>query len=224
MAVIFDMDGVLVDSETHWREVSSGFLKELVPGWSEREQQRIHGMSVKDVHQLIVTEYGLNISVESYLAHYQALAKAIYLEKAELLAGASELLAELAAAEVQTALCSSSPREWVELVLSRLRPHKFVAVTSGSELEGASKPSPEIYQRCLEKLSIPAEAGIAIEDTKKGVASARSAGLFVVGVTTPFSGAAELSAADLLIESLEELSLARLREAVPAACKPRASY
>src|SRR5262249_49350602 len=109
-AVIFDMDGVLVDSEVHWRAVVHDFLSGLVPGWSERDQQGILGMSLYDVHRLLVEKYGVTKTREEYVDYYRDIAQLVYGERASLLPGASAAIKSQFFAGVPLGLASSSPR------------------------------------------------------------------------------------------------------------------
>src|SRR5438445_13374487 len=108
-AVIFDMDGVIVDSELHWKTLEGYFLQSLVPAWSEADQARIIGLSVHDVYRMLTGEYGVRRSKEEFLALYQGMASEIYGQKAALMEGFLELLAELKRIGVPVPLTSSPP-------------------------------------------------------------------------------------------------------------------
>src|SRR6186997_2731932 len=94
-AVIFDMDGVIVDSELHWKSLEGYFLQSLVPEWDASNQSKIIGLSVHDLYRMLVREHGLSKSKEEFLALYFEMAREIYQERASLLPGFEELLARL---------------------------------------------------------------------------------------------------------------------------------
>src|SRR5438874_11113109 len=83
-AVIFDMDGVIVDSERQWKVLEGFFLQSLIPTWSSADQDRIIGLSVHDLYRLLVSEYDLTQAKEQFLDLYFEMAKEIYGQKASL--------------------------------------------------------------------------------------------------------------------------------------------
>jgi HAD superfamily hydrolase (TIGR01509 family) len=206
-AVIFDMDGVIVDSERHWKSVEGHFLQSIVPGWTAADQGKIIGLSVHDLYRMLVDDYGLRHAEEDFLELYHEMARDIYGRKASLLEGFEESLALLPGNNVKVGLASSSPMSWIDIVLDRfdLR-DKFVIVVSADELQGEGKPSPAIYLRTAQRLGVQPEQCIVIEDSKNGALSARRAGMFCVGIRNGFNDEQDLSAADMIIKSFHEIS------------------
>src|SRR5436309_11928939 len=94
-ALIFDMDGVIVDSELHWKSLEGYFLRSLVSSWTAADQARIIGLSIDTLYMMLVTEYGLVMPKEQFLALYHGMASEIYGQKASLIDGFEELLADL---------------------------------------------------------------------------------------------------------------------------------
>ena len=86
-AVIFDMDGVIVDSEIHWKTTEGYFLQSLIPGWSVNDQDRIIGLGVLDLYTLLVDTYHLQKTKEQFLEIYQEMANEIYGQKVSLIEG-----------------------------------------------------------------------------------------------------------------------------------------
>src|SRR5688572_3912083 len=109
-AVIFDMDGVLVDSELHWKQVEGYFLKSLVPSWRAEDQGKIIGLSVHSVYEMLVAGHGLTSTKEEFLRHYHEMAREIYQKRVSLIEPFPHLLKVLKEDGVPTALASSSPR------------------------------------------------------------------------------------------------------------------
>ena len=212
--IVFDMDGVIVDSEVHWKQVEAEFLGGLIPGWSAKDQHSILGMSAYDVHMKLVRDYGVTMSVKEYFDYYNALSKKIYGERSALIPGSTELIHALHVREVPLALCSSSPREWIDIVLDRFSLRElFRVVVSASDVKGRGKPAPDIYLHTLKQLGSPAESTAAIEDSQKGVQSAKSAGLTCFGFRNGFNGDQDLSAADAIVEGFSGLTPERLLSA-----------
>src|SRR5687768_3938348 len=109
-AFIFDMDGVIVDSELHWKSLEGYFLQSLIPAWTSADQDKIIGLSVHDLYRLLTGEYGLRHNKEEFMDLYHSMAREIYAEKASLIEGFLDVLSWLRANRVRIALASSSPR------------------------------------------------------------------------------------------------------------------
>src|SRR5205814_2064779 len=140
------MDGVIVDSELHWKSLEGFFLQSLIPGWTAVDQGRIIGLSLESLYALLSTEYGLLGDKEEFLKEYHAIAEGIYTTKVSLMPGFLDLLALLHEKEIPVALASSSPRSWIKLVLDRFGLEAdFKVVVSSQEVGGEGKPSPAIY-------------------------------------------------------------------------------
>jgi HAD superfamily hydrolase (TIGR01509 family) len=205
-AVIFDMDGVIVDSELHWKSLEGYFLQSLVPGWTPQDQSRIIGMSLENLYTMLTDEYGMQEPRDAFLEQYHAIAMQIYREKAGLLPGFGETLDLLTQYEVPLALASSSPRTWIEIVLARFELHgAFKVVVSAGEVGGRGKPAPDIYLYTAEKLSVPPADCVVIEDSKNGALSARNAGMFCIGIRNGFNEEQDLSAASVVVEGFKAL-------------------
>jgi HAD superfamily hydrolase (TIGR01509 family) len=206
-AVIFDMDGVLIDSELHWKAVEGYFLKSLVPGWTAEDQTRIIGLSLHNVHAMLVKEYGMQASAEEFFRQYHGMAREIYMERISLIEPFPQLLETLSEGEVPVALASSSPRPWIEMMLSRFSLHsRFRVVVSADELEGKGKPAPDIYLLTARRLEVEPAECIVIEDSRNGAVSAKAAGMYCIGFRNGFNDEQELSAADVVLDSAQEIS------------------
>jgi HAD superfamily hydrolase (TIGR01509 family) len=204
-AVIFDMDGVIVDSEVHWKTTEGFFLQSLIPGWSANDQDRIIGLGVLDLYTILVDTYHLQKTKEQFLEIYQEMANKIYGQKVSLIDGFTDLLTALNTNHIPVALASSSPLSWINIMLERfdLRDN-FQVVVSADELPGQSKPSPAIYILTATRLDVRPERCIAIEDSMNGVLSAKNAGMFCVGFRNGFNNEQDLSRADMIIHRFAE--------------------
>lgn len=214
-ALIFDMDGVIVDSELHWKSLEGYFLRSLVPAWKAVDQGRIIGLSIDSLYAMLTGEYGLQLPKGQFLALYHGMASEIYGQKSSLIDGFRELLADLTRNNVPLALASSSPRDWIDILLDRfdLR-SSFRVVVSADELQGEGKPSPAIYLLTAKRLGIDPQGCVVIEDSNNGVLSAKAAGMYCIGFRNGFNQEQDLSSADLIINKFAELdyqTLNRLR-------------
>lgn len=205
-AVIFDMDGVIVDSEVHWKTTEGFFLQSLVPAWNIDDQDKIIGLAVHDVYKMLVETYQLQKTKAQFLELYQEMANEIYGQKVSLIEGFPKLLSSLNKHNIPVALASSSPKTWIDIVLQRFDLLKsFKAVVSADELEGNGKPSPAIYLLAARRLGVNPERCIAIEDSKNGVLSAKSAEMFCIGFRNGFNDEQDLSRADMVIRRFGDL-------------------
>jgi len=210
-AVIFDMDGVIVDSEIHWKTTEGFFLQSLIPTWSEQDQDRIIGLGVLDLYALLTNTYHLQKTKEQFLEIYQEMANEIYGQKVSLMEGFAALLNALSNKNIPIALASSSPTSWIDIMLDRFSLRDtFKVVVSADELAGQGKPSPAIYLLTAARLGIRPNRCIAIEDSQNGVLSAKNAEMYCVGFRNGFNDEQDLSRADAIIHHFAEFDLKML--------------
>ena len=204
-AVIFDMDGVIVDSEIHWKTTEGFFLQSLIPTWSEHDQDRIIGLGVLDLYALLTNTYHLQKTKEQFLEIYQEMANEIYGQKVSLIEGFETLLNALNSKNIPVALASSSPTSWIDIMLDRFSLRdSFKVVVSADELAGQGKPSPAIYLLTAARLGVRPNRCIAIEDSQNGVLSAKNAEMFCIGFRNGFNEEQDLSRADMIIHHFTE--------------------
>jgi HAD superfamily hydrolase (TIGR01509 family) len=206
-ALIFDMDGVIVDSELHWKQLEGFFLQSLIPAWTPADQGRIIGLSIHDLYNMLSGEFGLRKSKDEFLELYHEMARDIYNHKVALIPGFLDLLHDLRRNEIPTALASSSTQSWIDMVLERFDLRAmFDVVVSADELEGGEgKPSPAIYLLTAQKLNVQPARCVVIEDSRNGVLSAKNAGMYCIGFRNGFNDEQDLSAADEIVGSLAEI-------------------
>lgn len=184
-AVIFDMDGVLVDSETAYRRVHEAFFEAQGVEVSSEEFDMLAGSSRKVERQLYSQWWerslGEKLDGEEIERREEVFWDQHPISYREIMnPGVPETLEELKRLGFRLAVASSSPLEHIEKVLEECDIAGFFeAVESGDELT-QSKPNPEIYLLTLGKLGLPAEACCAVEDSDPGIEAARRAGLYTI--------------------------------------------
>ena len=210
-AVIFDMDGVAIDSERHWREAEAAFLAEHLPAGSALDHEKLVGLSMEGFHAALVRDHGLRMDYERFAGLYRRIAGRIYDERCELMPGFAALLERLRAAGVPLGMASSSPMEFVARVLDRFGLRgRFAAVATADQVGGEGKPSPAVYLAAIRGLAARPGGCVAVEDSRNGVRAAKAAGTACVGLRNGFNEEQDLSAADLVVRRPDELDVPRL--------------
>jgi HAD superfamily hydrolase (TIGR01509 family) len=206
-AVVFDMDGVLIDSEPVWERVRRKFVADNGGRWPQDAQDRMMGMSTAEWSAYLSEDFGLRLSAPRVADLVIAAMAAEYQVHLPLLPGAVDAVRELSA-RYPLAVASSAPRSLIEAVLdaSGLRPAFAAAVSSEEVARG--KPAPDVYLEATARLGVPASACAAVEDSSNGLRSAAAAGLAVIAVPRPeYPPAADaLDHARLVLDSLTELT------------------
>ena len=213
-AFVFDLDGVLLDSEQVWDEVREELARERGGRWSESAQRDMMGMSSPEWSRYMHDVVGLRESPEQINGEVVRRLERRYRDHLPLLPGAVEAVERLAAVW-PLGLASSSNRELIDLTLELggLEDH-FRAAVSSEEVE-RGKPAPDVYLETARRLAADPAACAAVEDSHNGIRSAKAAGLTVLVIPNPHfpPGAEALSLADATLASLDELT----PEAVSAA-------
>jgi HAD superfamily hydrolase (TIGR01509 family) len=205
-AVVFDLDGVITDSEQLWDEVREGLARERGGRWSEQAQADMMGMSSTEWSRYIHEVVGLAESPEEINREVVRRMLARYSEHLPLIDGAVDAVKRLAA-QWRLGVASSSNRVLIELVLelSGLAPY-FEMTVSSEEVE-RGKPAPDVYLEAARRLGVEAARSVAIEDSASGIRSAHAARLHVVAIPNrAFPPPADvLALASIVLESIKEL-------------------
>jgi HAD superfamily hydrolase (TIGR01509 family) len=211
--VIFDMDGVIIDSEPIHFKMENEMFQELKISISYEEHCSYVGTSSQNMWAIIARKHGLNVEVKELVKKQHVLYMAYLLNEKDLrpIPSVVELIEDLYHSGFGLVLASSSYMEVIEVVLRKFNlSNYFMARVSGTELAN-SKPHPEIFiQSAKLAKSEPGEC-IVIEDSQNGITSARAAGMKCIGFANPNSGVQDLSKADLVIHSFDELNAETIR-------------
>ena len=206
-AVVFDMDGVLIDSEPVWERVRRNFVATRGGRWPDDAQDRMMGMSTAEWSAYISADFGLRVTAPQVAELVIAAMAAEYTAHLPLLPGAVDAVRDLSA-RWPLAVASSAPKSLIEAVLdaSGLRPAFAAAVSSEEVARG--KPAPDVYLEAAARLGVPPAAGAAVEDSSNGLRSAAAAGLAVIAVPRPeYPPAADaIQRARVVLDSLTELT------------------
>ncbi|HSJ17979.1 MAG TPA: HAD family phosphatase [Solirubrobacterales bacterium] len=214
-AVIFDLDGVLVDSEQVWDEVRERLADERGGRWHPRAQRDMMGMSSIEWSRYMSDELGVPLSPEEVSAEVVRRVEERYRRELPLLPGAVDAVRRLAA-RWPLGLASSSNRPIIDLVLELAGIAELFPVTVSSEEVDRGKPAPDVYLEAASRLGVEPGRTAAIEDSTNGLLAARAAGLGVVAIPNhAFPPDAEaLEVADVTLDSLDALSPDAIDDAV----------
>lgn len=181
-AVLFDMDGTLVDSEKLWDIALQELAREYGGDLSVEARQSIIGTAMAESMRILHDDLGQpERDPEISAAWINARILELFRTGLPWQPGAFELLGAVRAARIPTALVTSSPRALVEIALDTLGRDNFDTVVAGDEVV-AAKPHPEPYLTAARRLGVPIERCVAIEDSPTGVASALASGAAVLAV------------------------------------------
>ncbi|WP_343952311.1 HAD family phosphatase [Nonomuraea longicatena] len=182
-ACVFDLDGVLVDSEPVWEEVRRAFVAEHGGHWQSDTQARLMGMSTGEWAEYL-HELGVSLSPERIADGVIQQMKARYHRGVPLMPGAVAAVARLAG-RVPLGLASSSPRALIDAVLAETGLGAHFTATVSTEEVAKGKPAPDGYLEAARKLGVAPERCVAVEDSSNGLRSAHAAGMRVVAIPHP---------------------------------------
>ncbi|NLI75401.1 MAG: HAD family phosphatase [Candidatus Riflebacteria bacterium] len=215
--VIFDMDGVLIDSEPWYFEVNRRFFAERGIAITRADFECYAGMGMVTMWEKVRVRYRLPETAVDLAAQETEAFHRFLLSQARLdpIAGARDLLEGLSRRGVFLGLASSTPRKNVDCVLERtgLRPF-FGASVAGDEVTNG-KPAPDIFLQAARLGGHEPARCAVVEDSGNGVRAAKAAGMFCVGVRNPASGRQDLSPADLVVDDLGPASRDRILTDLP---------
>jgi HAD superfamily hydrolase (TIGR01509 family) len=206
-AVVFDLDGVLLDSEQVWDEVREQLVKERGGRWHEQAQTDMMGMSSVEWSRYMHDELGVPDPPEEISAEVVRRLEAVYRRRLPLIDGADQAVEELAA-RWPLGLASSSNRELIDLVLELSGLARFFPVTVSSEEVLCGKPAPDVYLEAARELGVPPERCAAVEDSGNGIRAAKAAEMRVIAIPNPHfpPGDESLELADVTLGALAELT------------------
>jgi len=210
-AVVFDLDGVLIQSEEVWDRVRERYVLERGGRYDEGVQRAMMGMSSTEWSRYLHDEAGVPDEPAAVNAEVVRRMLAAYREELPLLPGAVEAVRRTAA-RLRLALASSSNRDIIDEVLRLAGIADCFRVTVSSEEVERGKPAPDVYLEAARRLGLDPRCCTAVEDSHAGIRSAKAAGMRVVAIPNPSYPPDEeaLATADVTIRSLDELPAALL--------------
>jgi HAD superfamily hydrolase (TIGR01509 family) len=206
-AVLFDMDGTLIDSEPLWWVAMDRVARRLGGTMSAEAREATTGMSIPASVEVLLADIGSDRDPVSTEALLLELTGELFAEELRWQPGAQELIDKIRSAGLRTALVTNSPRSVVQVALGLLGGHRFDVTVAGDEVT-VGKPDPEPYLTAIGKLGLTGAQCLAVEDSPSGTQAAVAAGIAVLvvsaGVPVP-EGPGRIFATTLLGATVEEL-------------------
>ena len=210
-ALIFDMDGVVIDSEKYWDAQEFGLFQKIIPEWNREKHKSVVGLNIPDTYK-VLSKAGVTLSEQKFALTIDRLAKNIYRTKAELMPGFLDLKNEINKRKIPVGLASSSRFTWINMALKKLGLENFFdTITSSQEIKGQGKPAPDLYLLAAKKIGFKPNECVAIEDSANGLKASRGAGLATVITRTGYTDDHDFSGALALLPDLGEVSVPLLR-------------
>jgi HAD superfamily hydrolase (TIGR01509 family) len=206
-AVIFDLDGVLIDSEPIWSEVRHSFVDAHGGHWAADADRRMMGMASMEWAEYLHRELGVAMPPDEIVTEVVDRMVARYGQELPLVPGATEAVTRLAA-RWPLGLASSSPVRLITPVLRRSGLAPMFRVATSTEEIGVGKPAPDVYLSVARDLGVEPGGCAAVEDSTNGLRAARAAGMRVIAVPMRAfpPDPDELDRADAVVASLRELT------------------
>jgi HAD superfamily hydrolase (TIGR01509 family) len=183
-AVIFDLDGVLLDSEQRWNEVKAALVREAGGIWREEAPTRMMGMSSPEWSAYLRDELQVPMEADAINRDVVRRMEESYAEELPLLPGAEAAVRALAA-RWPLGLASSSNREIIDRFLELSGLADAFAITVSSEEVARGKPAPDVYLEAARRLGVEPSRSVGVEDSSNGLRAAAAAGLTVIAVPNP---------------------------------------
>ena len=206
-AVVFDLDGVIIDSEQVWDEARRRFVTEQGGRWHEGAQQEMMGMSSLEWSRDVRDELEVDLPPQRISEEVVERLEDLYKKHLPLIPGARSTVEDLSE-RWPLALASSSNRELIDLVLEIAGLTDYFETTISSEEVDRGKPAPDVYLEAARRLSVSPTGCVAVEDSHNGVLSAAAAGMRVIAIPNRSfpPGAEALAEGSLTLRSLDELT------------------
>src|SRR5438067_1968100 len=181
-AVIFDLDGLLADSEPWWSQIDAKLLAEYGVNYRGEYHQEVLGVSYRVAVEFYKNDFHISVPVEELMRRRDEIATGFFANRVGLFPSAKATLEALCKMKLRLAVATSSVGASARPFLKRTAINDFFdVIVTGDEVE-RGKPHPDIYLRTAEKLSLTPEACLVVEDALSGIAAAKAANLRAVGI------------------------------------------
>lgn len=207
-AVVFDMDGVLVDSEPVHFKSCQEFLRPYNVNYSEADHGQFIGTTDEFMWKIYSEKYNIQVDSEQFIQRREEILIGLLKREAVARPGVYELLERLKQREVPIAVASSSSLSTIGVVLEALKIRAYFDVIASGEEVMHGKPAPDVFLLAAERLGLPPADCLVIEDSHNGTKAAKAAGMYCLAVPCDATRNQDLSLADAYAESLSAVMFA----------------
>lgn len=213
-AVIFDMDGLLLDSEPYWETARRAFVETLGHSWTEEDELQQKGRNSHEWAKYIHDNYAAGLELSAIVHGVAQRQMDLYRGKLPLLPGAVDIVPELSQV-FPLGLASSSPGEVIDFALTLAGLHSYFSIVVSADEVGRGKPNPDVFLEAARRLNVAPTDTAIFEDSSSGITAAAAAGAFVIAVPNAHYPASPdaLQRADLVLPALTAFRLDMLPEA-----------
>lgn len=205
-AVIFDMDGLMVDTEPLYSQAMQQVAIKRGKSFTLELKQKMMGRVAIDSMRIFKEALRLDESPEEILEEREEIYGKLIADGVNPMPGLFKVLELLNKMGIKKAIASSSKRCWIELIINKLGIEKqFEIIVCGQEIE-RGKPNPDIYLLAAKKLNIRPEECLVLEDTVSGLTGAKAANMKCIAIPNQFTQGLDFSSADIILNSLEEIN------------------
>lgn len=208
--IIFDFDGVLIDSEPLYLKSVNVILEECgAPQLSASEYERWIGSTATRTWEALTRENNLPEPAQHYQDQYEAVIEGVLKSELFIKPEAEELLGVVERRGIPRGIATASRRKWLTIKLEKLGLTDFFDTAVCSTDVRRTKPAPDIYLKAAELMGLDPADAVAIEDSPAGITAAKGAGIRTIGLRTGMTANLDISKADEVIESLREFDVDR---------------
>ncbi len=203
--MIFDVDGLLVETEQYWDEARRSFVAEHGGAWTEQDQRNVMGDNSVQWSTYLQQHFDIALPNDEIVEAVQSFVLERVSRHVPVLPGAVETVRALAE-RYPLGVASSAPTRVIEAILSRIGVRQLFRAVASSDEVSHGKPRPDVYLLCARRLGVPPSLIVVFEDSVNGVRAAKAAGMKVVAVPNrQYSRPSDFEIADLVIASLTDL-------------------
>jgi len=214
-AIIFDMDGLLIDTESIWTLADHNFLARYGKTYRPLDKSHFMGSGVREFIKVIKKKFALHESEEKLLSERMEIFQSLIKDDLELMPGAEDLLSELSKNGYLLAMATGNTRRMMDLITEDLRVRKYFNVTVSSDEVPHGKPAPDIFLEAARRLKVTPKECLVLEDAINGVISAKAAGMKAIAVCDQrYNKPESFTEADLVVGSLREISVEIIKQLI----------
>jgi len=202
-AIIFDMDGLMVDTETIYHETDRKVVESLGKSVTEETLGKMMGRKPIEAYRILCDELGIKEPIEQLLKIRYDLVEKALLSEVKPMPGLFNILDEFKG-KMKMAIATGSPHKFLEIILDKLNIREYFDVTQPSDGIVNGKPDPEIYLKVIEKLKLSPESCIVIEDSSNGARAGKKAGCYTIAVPSEFTYKQDFSFVDYVAIDLND--------------------